>query len=254
MHPVLFKFGIFKIYSYGVMVALGFLLAVYLASREAKRIGISPEKVYDIGLYVLVFGIIGARALHVLLNLDYYLGRPLEIIMINRGGLAFHGGLAAGIAAAAFLTRRNGMPPWTTVDAAIPYVALGQAIGRIGCFLNGCCYGTPTYLPTGISLPGHLLRLHPTQLYSSVFLFLTFLALKKIYRKKKSEGEVFLSYLLIFSAGRFFIDFLRGDLSPVLLGLKTSQLISIVIFFCVAVFLRYQRKRGHFPLKPVAKS
>lgn len=248
MHPILFEFGNFKIYSYGVMVALGFLIAIYLASREAQRQGVASQQVFDIGLYALLFGIAGARALHVFLDFRYYLARPLDIIMINRGGLAFHGGLLAGTIGAWFFIRRNSMPLWKVADIIIPYVALGQAVGRIGCFLNGCCYGTPTYLPIGIRLPGHILRLHPSQLYSSIFLLLSFIVLKKIYQKKKTDGVVFFSYLAIFSSGRFFIDFFRGDLRGVLFGLKTSQLISIGIFFASFasfVFLKFRRERGH---------
>ena len=243
MHPVLFEFASLKIYSYGVMVAFGFFLAIFLASREAKRIGIRPESIFDIGLYALVFGIMGARTLHVLLNLSYYVQEPLHIIMINRGGLAFHGGLIAGSLGTYFFIKRNNMPLWKVADIIIPYLALGQAIGRIGCFLNGCCYGIPTGLPLGIALKGHLQFLHPTQLYSSIYLFLTFIFLKKIYNKKKFDGGVFFSYLLIFSGGRFFIDFLRGDLEVVFLGLKTSQLISLGIFLIAFVFIKLRHLR-----------
>ena len=243
MHPILFEFGNFRIYSYGVMVTLGFLIAVYVASREAKRIGISPQQIFDIGLYALLCGIVGARALHIILDFRYYINHPFEIIMLNRGGLAFHGGLLTGIISAWFFIKRNGMPLWKTADIIIPYVALGQAIGRIGCFLNGCCYGTPTYLPLGIRLPGHILRLHPTQLYSSIFLFLAFIALKKLYRKKRFNGTVFFSYFIIFSFGRFFIDFFRGDLKIVFFGLKTSQIISIFIFFTSFASLALMKRR-----------
>ena len=242
MHPILFQYGYFKIYSYGVMVALGFLAMAYFASREAKRAGIAAESIFDIVLYALIFGIIGARILHVLLDFSYYANRPLDIIMINRGGLAFQGGLIAGVIAAWFFIKRYKLPFWKTADIIILYVPLGHAIGRIGCFLNGCCYGIPTSLPIGICFPGHLQRLHPTQLYSSIFLLLAFIALKKIYRRKKIDGTVFFSYLLIFSAGRFFIDFLRGDLYPVFLGLKTSQLISVVAFLVALVFLRLRKQ------------
>ena len=241
MYSVLFEFGRLKIYSYGVMVAAGFLIAVYFASREGGRAGIAPQNIFDIGLYALLFGIIGARALHVALEYRYYAERPFEVIMISRGGLAFHGGLVAGIIAASLFVRRSGIPFWKTADVIAPYIALGQAIGRIGCLLNGCCYGIPTYLPVGIWLEGHPQRLHPTQLYMSLFLFIAFLVLKKIYRKKRFEGTVFFSYLMIFSLGRFFIDFLRGDLNTVFLGLKTSQLISIGIFFTALIFLRIRR-------------
>lgn len=250
MHPILFEIGNFKIYSYGVMVAIGFLVAVYFASREAQRIGIASQQIFDLGLYTLIFGIVGARLLHVFLELRYYMSRPLDIIMINRGGLAFHGGLLTGIIGAWLFIKKNKMPLWKTADVIIPYVALGQAIGRIGCLLNGCCYGTPTSLIIGIRLPGHVFRLHPTQLYSSILLFLMFIVLEKIYRKKRFDGTVFFFYLIIFSFGRFFMDFLRGDLKIVFLSLKISQLISIGIFFASLIFLWLRRKRGHFIWTP----
>ena len=231
MYPILFEIGNLKIYTYGIMVALGFLIAVYLASREAKRAGIVPERIFDIGLQSMLFGIISARALHVFVNLSYYIKSPIDIVMINRGGLAFQGGLLGGVIAAWLYVKRNRMDLWKTADVMIPYVALAQSVGRVGCFLNGCCYGTPTLLPIGIYLPGHLLHLHPTQVYSSVFLLFTFVILKKIYRKKRFDGAVFFSYLTIYSFGRFFIDFLRGDLYAVYFGLKVSQIIAAVIFF-----------------------
>jgi prolipoprotein diacylglyceryl transferase len=243
MHPILFEIGKIKIHSYGVMVALGFLVAIYLASREARRNGVPPQKIFDIGLYALLFGIAGARILHVLLDFRYYAGHPLEIIMINRGGLSIHGGLLAGIAAAYLFIKLNRIPLWKTADIIIPYLALAQAIGRMGCYLNGCCYGTPTYLPFGISLPGHILRLHPIQLYLALFLFLTFIALKIIYKRKKYDGEAFFSYFLIFSFGRFFIDFLRGDLNPVFLGLRMSQIFSAGIFLIALALFMAKRAR-----------
>jgi prolipoprotein diacylglyceryl transferase len=150
--------------------------------------------------------------------------------MVNQGGLAFQGGLLAGIITAWVYIKRNKMPLWKTADIIILYLPLAQSIGRIGCFLNGCCYGTPTFSPIGISLPGHILPLHPIQLYLSIFLLLTFLVLRKIYKKKIFDGIVFFSYIIIYSAGRFLLDFLRGDLSIIFVGLRTSQLISVIIF------------------------
>ncbi len=216
MHPILFQIGSLKIYSYGVMVALGFLFAVYLTGCEAKRRGVSSEKIFDIYLYVMIFGIIGARLLHVILDIGYYAGRPLDIIMINRGGLAFQGGLVFGILAAIIAIKKSGLPILSTADMMIPYVALAQSIGRIGCFLNGCCYGASD--------------IHPTQIYLSMFFLAMFVVLKKIYENKKTDGIVFVWYLLLFSSGSFFMDFLRGDLAVVYFNLRASQFISAVIF------------------------
>ena len=244
MHPILFEIGALRIYSYGVMVALGFLAAMFFAGREARRAGIAPANMLDMGLYSLFFGIVGARVLHVLLNMGYYASRPLEAVMIGRGGLAIHGGLIAGIITACIFVKLNKMPLWKTADIIIPYVALGQAVGRVGCLLNGCCYGMATGLPFGITLPGHLQRLYPTQIISSVFMLSVFIALKRIYRKKRFDGAVFFSYLLIFSAGRFLMDFLRGDLRPVFSGLSASQLISTAMLAIALICFRIMRARA----------
>jgi phosphatidylglycerol:prolipoprotein diacylglycerol transferase len=243
MYPILFEFGNFRIYSYGAMVAFGFLTAIYFTSREARRTGIAHQKIFDIGLYAILSGIIGARFLHILLEFQHYVNRPFDAILINRGGLAFHGGLLTGILAAWFFIERNKMPLWKTADIFAPYIALGQAIGRIGCFLNGCCYGRPTNLAIGIHLPGHMFRLHPVQLYSSIFLILVFVLLKKVYKNKRFDGAVFFSYLIMFSFGRFFVDFFRGDLRTILFGLTTSQFISIGIF-AMAFFFLVMRSRN----------
>jgi phosphatidylglycerol:prolipoprotein diacylglycerol transferase len=216
MHPILFQIGNLKIYSYGVMVALGFLSAVYLTGCEAKRRGVSPEKIFDVYLYVMIFGIIGARLLHVILDIGYYAGRPMDIIMINRGGLAFQGGLVFGILAAIATIKKLRLPLLNTADMMIPYVALAQSIGRVGCFLNGCCYGVSD--------------LHPAQIYLSMFFLAMFVILKKIYENKKTDGIVFAWYMLLFSSGSFFLDFLRGDLAVIFFNLRVSQLISAAIF------------------------
>jgi len=242
MYPVLLELGSIKIYSYGVMVALGFLLAVYLTSRQARRAGLSSAAIFDIYLYALIFGIVGARILHVILDIRHYIYYPLDIFRLNRGGLAFQGGLLSGILAAWFYIRKNKMPLWKTADVMSPYLALGHAVGRIGCMLNGCCYGKPTYSYFGFYLPGHVIQpLHPTQLYMSLYHLLTFIILKKIYEKKRFDGSVFFSYLALFSLGRFFIDFYRGDLKAVLFGLTVSQIISLAILFA-SVILLFKRR------------
>ncbi|MBN1871443.1 MAG: prolipoprotein diacylglyceryl transferase [Candidatus Omnitrophica bacterium] len=237
MHPIIFELGIIKLYSYGIMIALGFLIATFFASRAAIRDGLPSGKIADLCLYSLFFGILGARLLHVSLDAQYYLAKPIEIFLINHGGLAIQGGLASGIAAAYVFIRVNKLPIWKTADLIAPYLALGQSIGRIGCLLNGCCYGKPTRLATGIYLPGHAFLLHPTQAYYSIAYLLVFIVLIAIYKKRKIYGLVFFSYLMMFSIIRFFLDYLRGDLYPVVLGLTSSQILAAVIAVTALTFL-----------------
>lgn len=242
MRPILFEFGSFRIFSYGVMVALGFVIAVILAARKAGKAGLEPVRIYDIGLYSLLFGLAGARLLHVLLNIGYYSANIREVIMLNRGGLAFQGGLVAGFAAAVFYVNRFRMPLWKTADLMSPYIALGQAIGRIGCFLNGCCYGIPTDLPLGVRFAGLPDKVHPVQLYSSLALFALFFVLLSLYRKKMFDGSVFLSYILLYSGGRFLFDFIRGDLAAVFFGLRISQCISLAMLLAGAFMWKIRRR------------
>lgn len=237
MHPVLFQISNFKIYSYGVMVAAGFLAAAYLTAQEAKRKGIKDEYILDIYLCVIIFGIIGARALHVILEMDYYSRRPLEVIMINHGGLAFQGGLIAGILAAYFVISRRRLPLLKTADMMAPYVALAQSIGRIGCFLNGCCYGTASAFFPAVVFSVQGPPLHPTQVYLSLCFLAIFVMLKKIYENNKIDGAVFALYLAMFSLVSFFVDFLRGDLAVVFLNLRISQFVSLAILFISLIML-----------------
>jgi phosphatidylglycerol---prolipoprotein diacylglyceryl transferase len=178
----------------------------------------------------MIFGIIGARLLHVVLETGYYSKHPLDIIMINRGGLAFQGGLLFGVLAACFVIKKRGLCLLSTADMMAPYVALAQSVGRIGCLLNGCCYGAPTNSFFAIYSAEHNRALYPTQIYLSMYFLIMFIVLKKIYVNKKADGAVFAWYLLMFSAGSFFMDFLREDLAAVFFNLTTSQLISSVIF------------------------
>lgn len=227
MHPILFDTGQITLYSYGTMVALGFLIATYLVIRELRKNPvIEPNQAVDLVLVILIFGIIGARLLHVFLNMGIYFKQPMQILFLNRGGLAFHGGIVFAVLASLFYLTKKHIPIRKTGDLIVPYVALGHAIGRIGCFLNGCCFGHSA---------------HPTQLYSAAGLFIIFLILKRMYRKKHFDGQIFFSYLIIYPAFRFFIDFLRADLEPVWIGLTISQFLSLSIFAIAIIILSLNR-------------
>jgi len=231
MHPTFFEIGPVTIKSYGVLVATAFFVGFYLLHREAKRKNFYPDKILDLELWILIFGIIGARLLHVLVNIGYYRNAPLEILLVWHGGLAVYGGILFAIAALWISIVRNKMPLLKTADFIIPYVALGQSIGRIGCFLNGCCFGRPvTGSFPGVMFPGEGILRYPTQLYSSLALLAIFVFLNLAKGKNLRTGFVFGFYLLLYSAQRFSIDILRGDTPRYIFGLTISQVISVVVF------------------------
>jgi len=238
MHPVLFELGPITVRSYGVCVALAFLTGFTLLHIETVRKNFYPEKILDLNLLILVSGIIGARALHVIVNFDFYSQNPLGMLAVWRGGLAFYGGLIVAIFVSLWFLLRNGIPVLAAADFYAPYVALGQAIGRIGCFLNGCCYGKPVAAGyPGVFFPGESFARYPTQVYASLALLLIFFALSLARRKKFFPGFVMGLYLLLYSAQRFIIDFLRGDNPTYIYGLTVSQIISIFVFILTALLL-----------------
>lgn len=235
MYPVLFKIGPITIYSYGVMLAVAFLVATFLARRRAIAEGFDGDAIIDLGLYLIISGIIGARLFYVLLNLKYYRDNPLEVLMIWKGGLVWYGGLMLAILVAIWFLRAKKLPVLKTADLIVPYVALGQAIGRIGCFLNGCCYGKPTSLKLGISFHPAQVPVHPTQLYEAAAMFFIYLILRV---RKVANGSTLFLYLILYSLFRFLNEFLRGDNPQVLLGLTFSQVISIVILAVTIILWR----------------
>jgi phosphatidylglycerol:prolipoprotein diacylglycerol transferase len=215
------------------MLALGIILCAFLLSREIKGTGITMDVLLDLIFWVVLCGILGARIFYVFLNLTYFIQRPAEMLMIHKGGLAWQGSLIGGIIAGVVFIRKKRLPFLKVLDLSAPYIALGQSIGRIGCFLNGCCYGRP--VGWGIYFPVHDARLHPTQLYSSVGLFLVFVLLR-VYRKNARPGGVFILYLILASVLRFFIEFFRADHHNYFLGLSVFQWVCLgIILSALAV-------------------
>ena len=248
MHPVLFKIGPFVIYSYGTMLSIAFIMSVLLVFVRARQNGLKEEIIISMSFYVIVAAIIGARFLYVILNLKKFLNTPFEILMIHHGGLVFYGGLLGGVLGSIFYTRQKKLPVAQIFDIIAPYLALGQAIARIGCLLNGCCYGRP--ISVGTSCPGFIFPsdsiagiqfpeqvLHPTQLYSSIANIGIFLLLLRWSGFKKKNGEIFAGYLLLYSVKRFFIEFLRGDSSVLFFSLTLFQLISICLGIVALVWI-----------------
>lgn len=249
MHPILLSAGPITIYSYGAMVAIGFALATFLIHRNAPRFGFDKEKMVDILILILVTGILGARSLYILINIDYYSAHPVEIFDLSRGGLVWYGGFIASVITLIVYTRITKTNLWDICDLIVPYVAMAQGFGRIGCFLNGCCYGPEVprgFYPT-VSFPLESICRMPTQLYSAIALFAIFALLWRWQRHRHFLGEIFLGYCLLYSIKRFFMEFLRGDNPRLSFGLTMSQYISLALFIFAAVFfirkaMQWQKK------------
>ncbi len=229
MFPEIVRIGGVVIYSYGLMLAAAIVVCSVLLSKDAKRaLGIEQDAVLDLVFWTMIAGILGARLFYILLNLPFFIENPQEIIMLQHGGLAFQGGLVLGALCAAWIIRRKGWPFWKMTDLIAPYLALGHAIGRIGCFLNGCCYGRPA--DWGIYFPVHEAHLHPTQVYDTVLLTAVFFILKKFQKSGLKDGGTFALYLVFASAERVAVEFFRADHEVLLFGLSIFQYVSIVIF------------------------
>lgn len=243
MHPVLFKIGFFTIHSYGVMLALGFLAATLLASREAQRRSMNKDLITDLAFVLIISGLIGARILYTLLNFPYFLKNPLEIFLLNRGGLVWYGGLIAAIISLIIFCKVKKQNILSMLDLFAPYAALGQAFGRIGCFLRGCCYGKFTDGAWGFYFPEHSATLYPTQLFSALALVVIFILLRLLSDRIKFRGGIFFSYLMLYSVFRFFIEFLRGDTPVIAFGLTTFQLMSIpILIISLILFLNVKSR------------
>ncbi|MEI7999146.1 MAG: prolipoprotein diacylglyceryl transferase [Candidatus Omnitrophota bacterium] len=236
MHPILFSIGPLTIYSYGVTIALAVIICSWALSHDAKAYKIPSDVIYDLIFWTVAWGILGARVFYVFLTWDYFSHNLLEMIMLQHGGLAWQGGLIGGLLAGIWFVRSKKLPLRILLDLVAPYIALGQSIGRVGCFLNGCCYGRP--LSWGIYFPVHEARLHPTQLYETFGLLLAFIFLKYAQTKPHRKGMIFVLYLWLGAIERFVVEFFRADHDNLWWGLSLFQYIAIVIFVIGLVFLR----------------
>jgi len=236
MHPILLRLGPLTVGAYSAMLALGFLLGIVLASRRAKARGLHPDVMLDVGLIALVSALIGARALHLALAPEQ-LTSWRDALAFSSGGLSMYGGVLGAMGACGIYARWRRVPFLTLADVAAPSIALGHGVTRIGCFLNGCCYGRPTTGPFGVTFPpgSHAdlafggAALHPTQLYTSALAYCSVFVLLAYDRKPRGAGQVFGLFLALEGIGRFGMDFVRAPEpgSPVLGGLTAHQLIAL---------------------------
>jgi len=245
MFPRLLELGPITLHTYGLLLATAYLTSIFLASRLAEKEGVPADRVWDLGLVVIISALAGAKLLLVLTDLGGYWNQPSRLLSVEfwQAGGVYYGGFIGAVAGAAlWVSRSPDLKFWTIADGAAPAIALGQSIGRLGCFAAGCDYGTATDLPWAVTFTSeyahqHIgvplnVALHPTQLYESGTTFLVFWILLGIYKKRRFTGQVFFSYLLLYGATRFGLEFFRGDLGRgfVFGGLlSTSQFISLLI-------------------------
>ena len=236
MFPILLQVGGFKLHSYGVVVAFALLLAIWIAGREARRKGFAQSVVEDLALPVILAGFVGGRLAYVLgWEPELFWQDPLGVFAVWRGGLALHGGLLAGFAAALWFCRSRRLKTWALADVFAPAIILGQGIGRLGCFLSGDAYGRPTDLPWAVvfSSPGALappgVPLHPVQLYEFALDLVLFAALWSFRKRTSFEGQLFLMYLTGYGMIRLFTEIFRGDRVEVAFGLSLLQGASLVL-------------------------
>ncbi len=256
--------GPFTLHTYGVLLAIAFLAGLWVASRQAKRDGLDAGRITDMAVWVLIAGLLGAKAMLLAVDWRYFSRNPRELLSLFQSGGVFYGGLLAGILVAWLYARHYQLPGWRTADVLAPGVVIGQAIGRLGCFSAGCCWGKPAQVPWAVTFTDvYAARavgtpmdtpLHPSQLYESLAAFLIFFSLLWLAPRKRFHGQVTLVYVALYSAVRFGLEFLRGDLERgTWFGglLSTSQIAALLLLLGVALVLPRLR-RGQAVTTPAA--
>jgi len=212
MHPILFSLGPLTLRSYGLMMAVSFLLGVALSLHFNRREGRPDDDLLDLAVVIMLSAIAGARALYVIVEWPEFAAAPWTVVAVWQGGLVYYGGLIGASIGAAVYLRRKKMPLWSYADVLAPGLALGQVTGRLGCFFNGCCYGRED-AAHGLVFPalGDNIPRLPTMLYESAFCLLLCVFLVWLWGRRSYVGQVFGVYVVGYAAWRFCIEFLRGD-------------------------------------------
>ncbi len=260
MHPILFSVGNWPVYSYGVLLAAAYLIGLQLGVVRARKAGVDPARVMDLGIYLIIAALVGAKLMLIAVDWEYFKSQPRELLSLVRAGGVFYGGLIAAVAVGLWLVRRYKLPVWITADLMAPGIALGHVVGRFGCLLAGCCYGRPTDVPWAITFTDPLaaqnvgtplgIPLHPTQLYDAGAELLILGVLLFTERKGRPfAGRTFWMYLLLYGISRFIIEFYRGDPNrgTVMLGLSTSQFVSLLLVPGSLLMLAYLRRQRQAP-------
>lgn len=252
MYPILIKIGPFAIHAYGFMIAIAFLVGILISLHYAKKSGISPETILDLTIYVIIAALVGARLFYVIGQWDQFKNNILEIFMVQKGGLVFLGGLLLAVLVIIWYAKWKKIPLLKLLDIATPASAIGYAITRVGCFLNGCCFGLPTNVPWGMVFPfGSLAysyfpdeHIHPTQLYAIFSGLIIFLVTLYLWKIKKIDGQVFFWGIILYGVYRFIVEIFRYCPPELyLFGLNPGQIISIGMVVGGIIGLRLIHKR-----------
>src|SRR6185503_1138961 len=254
MYPRLVELGPITVYTYGVLLAAAYLLGLQLARIRARKRGLDQNRILDLGIYIIISALIGAKLLLLITDFKTFKTDPRELLTLARSGGVFYGGLILAVTVALWYIRRVALPLWTTCDMFAPGIALGHVIGRFGCFFAGCCYGKPTTRPWGITFTDPFaaanvgtplgVPLHPTQLYEAGAEFIILVFLLATERKGRAyPGRTFWLYMLLYAVSRFIIEFYRGDERGAVGMFSTSQFISVLLAPLAIVMLIYLARR-----------
>jgi phosphatidylglycerol---prolipoprotein diacylglyceryl transferase len=254
VYPELFSLGPITVYSYGVLLAASYLIGLWLAMRRARAWGLDANRVLDLGIYIIIAALIGAKLLLLVVDFDQFRQSPADLMSLARSGGVFYGGLILAVLVAFWYVNKYRLPLWTTCDVFAPGIALGHVTGRLGCLAAGCCYGRPTTLPWGITFTNPLaaanvgtplgIPLHPTQIYEAgaeLLILVVLLATEK--RGRPFAGRTFWGYMFLYAVSRYIIENYRGDPRGTVLGIfSTSQFISLLLAPLSLVMLAWLSK------------
>ncbi|RMF94602.1 MAG: prolipoprotein diacylglyceryl transferase [Candidatus Schekmanbacteria bacterium] len=256
MHPILINLWGLEIKTYGTLIAIGILFALFYITKQAQRENLDVQNALDISIYIVISGIIGARIMYVIVDFKYYRNDLLSIFKVWEGGLVFYGGFLAALPVGYFFLKKKKMPPGKFLDIFATALPLGHSFGRIGCFMAGCCYGKPTDVPWAVTFtnPKSLaypvlgIPIHPTQLYESLSNLLIFLVLHLSLKRKKFDGQNAILYVILYGTARFIIEFFRGDERGFIIenAISTSQGVALILVPAAVILLVYKIRQQHF--------
>ncbi len=254
--------------TYGVLMATAFLLGLWVAARQARKEGLDPQQMTDLGIYALLGGLVGARLMLLAIEWKYFSEHPGEWWALLTSGGVFYGGFLGALPVALWYVRRHQLSYWRTADVLAPGVVIGQAIGRLGCFMAGCCYGMPAKVPWAVTFRNVDAQravgtpldvpLHPTQIYESLACLAIFGVLLWLAGRKRFHGQIAVTYVVLYAAARFVIEFFRGDeirgfirLSPERVA-STSQVIALGLILLAVAVVPYLMKKQRLAASPAA--